>query len=187
MAKLRVPSLNRSKGLLVKWREAGSLGDGFIWATLKKRCSLLFHWMHKGVARWRLRCLEGKLRANECLLYQTEPYLSNSKCNGRFNSSAKSAQLSASLLPPVPGTPSHCITQPTRCSRVDGITPFAPLFQELNNNLKVSQLLAIQLFPFNSTRILSSAQNNKGLLSRGTPTWYLPSVHLWCSAAQELL
>lgn len=87
--------------------------------------------MHKGVARWRLRCLEGKLRANECFLYQTEPYLSNSKCNGRFNSSAKSAQLSASLLPPVPGTPIHCITQPTRCSRVDGIAAFAPLFQEL--------------------------------------------------------
>lgn len=72
------------------------------------------------------------------------------------------------MLPPVPGTPSHCITQPTRGSRLDGITDVAPLLKELNHALKASELLAIQLLLFNSTRVFSPAQKNKGLLSLGT-------------------
>lgn len=37
-AKFRAPSLNRSRGLLVKWREVRNLGNGFIGAILKQRC-----------------------------------------------------------------------------------------------------------------------------------------------------
>ena len=81
----------------------------------------------------------------------------------------------------MPGTLSCCITQPTRGSRLDGIIAFTPLFEEVNHALKVSQLLAIQLVLFNSTRISSPAQKNKGLLSRDryphlVPSWSSPLV-----------